>query len=185
MDVKHELIEQLAWHWSTQARPRLDGLTDDEYLWEPGPGAWSIRRRADATTGAAAGAGDWVADYEFPEPSPPPLTTIAWRLGHVAIGVFGMRASNHFGDGGVTYATTDWPPTAAGGLDLLDEGYVAWMNGLRGLDAADLARPCGPAEGPWSQHAMAGLVLHVNREAIHHLAEVALLRDLWRARAVP
>ncbi|HEX6310621.1 MAG TPA: DinB family protein, partial [Acidimicrobiia bacterium] len=56
--------------------------------------------------------------------------------------------------------------------------------GLRGLDAADLARPCGPAEGPWSQHPMAGLVLHVNREAIHHLAEVALLRDLWRARAV-
>jgi hypothetical protein len=28
---------------------------------------------------------------------------------------------------------------------------------------------------------MASLVLHVNREALHHLAEVSLLRDLYRA----
>ena len=30
---------------------------------------------------------------------------------------------------------------------------------------------------------MAALVLHVNREVIHHGAEVALLRDLYRAQA--
>lgn len=29
---------------------------------------------------------------------------------------------------------------------------------------------------------MAALVLHINREAIHHLAEIALLRDLYEAR---
>jgi hypothetical protein len=29
---------------------------------------------------------------------------------------------------------------------------------------------------------MAALVLHINREAIHHGAEIALLRDLYRAR---
>jgi hypothetical protein len=29
---------------------------------------------------------------------------------------------------------------------------------------------------------MAALVLHINREVIHHGAEVALLRDLYRAR---
>jgi len=27
---------------------------------------------------------------------------------------------------------------------------------------------------------MAALVLHVNREALHHLAEISLLRDLYR-----
>jgi hypothetical protein len=33
---------------------------------------------------------------------------------------------------------------------------------------------------------MASLVLHVNREALHHLAEVSLLRDLYRAtRSAP
>jgi len=26
---------------------------------------------------------------------------------------------------------------------------------------------------------MATLILHINREVFHHLAEVALLRDLW------
>jgi hypothetical protein len=29
--------------------------------------------------------------------------------------------------------------------------------------------------------ARGSLVLHVNREALHHLAEVSLLRDLYRA----
>jgi len=30
---------------------------------------------------------------------------------------------------------------------------------------------------------MATLVLHINRETIHHGAEIALLRDLYLARA--
>jgi hypothetical protein len=30
---------------------------------------------------------------------------------------------------------------------------------------------------------MAALVLHINREAIHHGAEILLLRDLYRHRA--
>ena len=46
-----------------------------------------------------------------------------------------------------------------------------------------LARPCGPAEGPYADYPMAALVLHINREVIHHGAEVALLRDLYRARS--
>jgi hypothetical protein len=54
---------------------------------------------------------------------------------------------------------------------------------VRGLGAAGLARPCGPAEGPWAAGPLAALVLHIKREAIHHLAEVALLRDLYRAGA--
>src|SRR5690625_2117464 len=39
----HELVDQMEWHWSQQARPRLDGLTDEEYLWEPVAGCWNIR----------------------------------------------------------------------------------------------------------------------------------------------
>jgi hypothetical protein len=39
------LNEQLTFHWTNQLRPRLDGLTDEEYLWEPAPGAWSLRPR--------------------------------------------------------------------------------------------------------------------------------------------
>jgi hypothetical protein len=50
------------------------------------------------------------------------------------------------------------------------------------LDADGLARPVGVAEGPWHAHPMASLVFHINREAIHHLAEIALLRDLYANR---
>jgi hypothetical protein len=185
IDWTHELVEQLDWHWTHHLRPRLASLTDEEYLWEPVNGAWSLRPRSEATTPMAAGAGDAVADFAFPEPDPPPVTTIAWRMAHVSIGVFGMRAANHFGDGdaeAVDYATTDWPLTAAGGLALLDHHYARWMAGVRTLDAEALARPCGPAEGPFQELPMATLVLHISREAIHHGAEMCLLRDLYRTR---
>jgi hypothetical protein len=179
LDWNRDLVEQLDWHWQHQLRPRLDGLSDAEYLWEPVPGCWSLRPRADASTPMAAGAGDVVADFAFPEPAPAPFTTIAWRMGHIAIGVLGMRAANHFGTGGVDYESTDWPLTAAGGLELLDRHYAAWITGVRGLGDAGLARPCGPAEGPFSEYTMAALVLHINRETIHHGAEISLLRDLY------
>jgi hypothetical protein len=182
VDWSHELVEQLDWHWQHHLWPSLQQLTDDEYLWEPVTGAWSIRRRGDAATPMAAGAGDTVADYEYPEPDPAPITTIAWRMGHIAIGVLGTRAANHFGEGGVDYATTDWPLTAAGGLALLDRHYQAWVAGVRPLGTEGLARPCGPSEGPWADAPMAALVLHISREVIHHGAEICLLRDLHRAR---
>ena len=38
-----QLHEQLDWHWNGQLRPRLDGLTDEEYLGEPGPDCWTVR----------------------------------------------------------------------------------------------------------------------------------------------
>ena len=39
-----------------------------------------------------------------------------------------------------------------------------------------MGEPEAHLNAPW-----ASLVLHVNREALHHLAEVSLLRDLYRA----
>lgn len=176
------MVEQLEWQWDNHFRPRLDDLTDEEYLWEPVPGCWSLRRRADAVGAMSAGIGDTVADYDYPEPEPPPVTTIAWRMGHISIGVFGERAANHFGDGGITYVGTDWPLTAAGGLALLDRWYEAWITGVRSLDDDGLTRPCGPHEGPFAEHAFAALVLHINREALHHAAEISLLSDLYTRR---
>jgi DinB superfamily len=179
IDWTKELTDQLEWHWTNHLRPRLDGLTDDEYLWEPVPDCWSIRPRADVTAPMAAGAGATVIDYAYPEPVPPPVTTIAWRMGHIAIGIFGQRAANHFGDGGVSYDSVEWPLSAAGGLDLLDHWYAAWLEGVKELDREALARPVGPHEGPFAEYPFAALILHINREAIHHGAEVALLRDLY------
>lgn len=178
MDWVRTLIEQLEWHWDHQLRPRMEGLTDEEYLWEPVAGCWSLRPRAESTTAMAAGSGAAVADFEFPEPEPAPLTTIAWRMGHLSVGVFGARAASHFGGPPMDYETTEWSLTAADGLALLDRTHDAWISGVGNLDDADMERPCGPAEGPFADEPMAALVLHVHREAIHHGAEISLLRDL-------
>jgi hypothetical protein len=172
--------EQLTWHWDAHVRPRLVGLTDDEYFWEPVPNCWSIRPRAEARTTMATGAGDLVLDWEFPEPEPPPVTTIAWRLAHVSVGVFGQRAASHFGGPPMNYSDIEYAPTAADALALLDTTYATWIDGVRGLGPEGMARPIGPAE-PFPEAPYGALVLHINREAIHHLSEVLLLRDLYRA----
>jgi hypothetical protein len=180
MDWTEQLLQQMTWHWDNQVRPGLDGLSDHEYLWEPGPGAWSLRPRAEARTSMAAGGGALVADFEHPAPEPPPITTIAWRLGHVIVGVFGARNASHFGGPPMDYQSVEWAGTAKEALAQLDDVYAGWIEGVGGLDDAALARPIGAVEGPFAEYPMAALVLHIHREAIHHLAEVALLRDLYR-----
>ena len=47
------------------------------------------------------------------------------------------------------------------------------------LDEVRLASPVGPAEGPYAEYPFAALVLHINREVIHHGAEIACIRDLY------
>lgn len=183
LDWTTVLNEQLSWHWTHQLRPRLDGLTDEEYLWEPMPGAWNLRPRGEAITQMAAGGGDLVADFEYPEPSPAPITTIAWRIAHLLVGVFGERNASHFGGPNVDYLTRVWPTTADEALAELDAEYAHWCSGVALLDEAALARPVGEAEGPFADHPFASLILHINREVIHHGAEIALLRDLYAHRS--
>jgi hypothetical protein len=166
------LLEQLGWHWDHHLRPQLEGLTDDEYFWEPVDGCWSIRRQS----------GTWVPDFAYPEPTPAPVTTIAWRLAHMIVGLFGMRNASHFGGPPTDYATFAYAGTADGALAQLDDGYERWVAGVRSLGDEGLQRPIGPAEGEWASASYAELVLHINREVLHHGAEVLLLRDLHRAR---
>lgn len=182
MDVTALLSEQLDWHWTHQLRPRLDGLTDEEYFWEPAPGCWNVRPRGTGTAQMQAGSGAMTVDFEYPEPVPAPVTTIAWRLAHVIVGVLGARVAGHFGGTPVDYFTFEYADTAAGALAQLDEYYAAWLAGVRGLDEAALAAPVGEVEGPWAEHSMATLVLHITRELIHHGAEIGLLRDLYAHR---
>jgi hypothetical protein len=180
MDLGRELLDQIGWYWDAHARPRLDGLTDDEHLWEPVAGGWSVRPRDEARTSRAAGGGEMVVDFEVPEPEPPPFTTIAWRLAHVTV-VFDERVGRHFGGPPVDRTSAVYAADASGALDELDRAYAGWVRGVAGLDAAALGRPIGPKE-PFPDAPMAALILHVHREAIHHLAEVLVLRDLYRSR---
>jgi hypothetical protein len=100
-------------------------------------------------------------------------------MAHVIIGVLAARTHSHFGGPPADYSTWDYATDADSGLRQLDDAYDGWMTGVRSLDDTAVARPCGPAEGPWADAPMATLILHINREVIHHGAEIALLRDLY------
>ena len=97
--------------------------------------------------------------------------------------MFGARVASHFGGPPIDYQSFAYAGTADEALGQLDA--VLRRAGPPG--SAGWTRPrwpgrSGPAEGPWAEHSMAELVLHINREAIHHGAEIALLRDLYAAR---
>ncbi|WP_406688414.1 DinB family protein [Saccharopolyspora sp. ID03-671] len=182
MDAEHfdwnqALREQWEWHWDNQLHPRLQGLTDEEYFWSPVPDAWSVRPRGTSTAQIQAGAGDLTIDYGFPAPEPAPFTTIAWRLGHVIVGVLAMRNAAHFGAPRTDYFSWDYAPDATTALNQLETQLDVWLTGLRGLTEAQLRAPVGDEE-PYPRAPMAELVLHIHRELIHHLSEVCLLRDL-------
>jgi DinB superfamily len=161
-----QLAYQLEFHWQYQLRPRLEGLTDDEYFFEPVPDCWTVHR-------------DGGIDFSYPPPTPEPFTTIAWRMAHVIVGVLAMRNHSHFGGPPADYESWDYATDAATALRQLDDAYQGWITGVKALTDDDLDRPVGPAEGEWAEHPMTNLILHINREVIHHGAEIALLRDLY------
>lgn len=127
------LRDQLAYHWTAQLRGRLDGLTDDEYFWEPAPGCWSVRPRGAGTAPVQGGAEAMTIDFAMPEPDPPSFTSIAWRLGRVIVGVLGVRNAAHFGRAEIDYQSFEYATTAADVLAQLDAEYAAWMSGVESL----------------------------------------------------
>lgn len=174
---------QLEFYWDVHLRPRLDGLTDDEYLWEPVADCFSVRPGAD---------GLWVMDSSWPGPAPDPapVTTIAWRMMHIAATGFHNRASAFFGeDPWPDAGMNDWvrmpkdlPGTAAGAVRFLEQAYEAWMTGFAALDDDAAARPLGRKGGEYADDTLAGLGIHINREVMHHGGEICLLRDLYLRR---
>lgn len=183
-----ELLGQLEFYWDAHLWPRLQGLSDDEYWWEPVMGCWTLR---------PDDRGELQEDTLPVDPPVPPVTTIAWRMAHIGRDVLGTRARAFFGDPSLpdgVLPTDDvfmvdkrwWPEplpsTANEALAFLDQSFTLWRDGVRSLDDDALLGPLGPKGGPHGDQSMAALVLHISREVMAHGAEVCLLRDLYRAQ---
>jgi len=179
------LVEQLA-DAVMFSRARLDGLTDEELLWEPVTPAWSVRPRAAARTPDAFGPGDHVLDLDrsFDPFAVGPFTTIAWRLGHLT-SAFAGRYEWTFGTRAVAPEDlVDFRPQADPMLTRLWAEVDRWIVAVEAMTADQLDTP-GFGQYPYGLDPMLpfiGIVRWMNREAIHHLAEVALLRDLYAHR---
>ena len=179
IDWSSELVEQLEWHWEHQLRPRLDGLTDDEYFWHPVPDCWTISHRGKDSVATSLGADEFTMDYAEPPHDSEPVTTIAWRLAHL-IDVFGPPDAPHFGGRSADHPAVRYSRTAEGALRQLDDGHDAWVRDVRRLGPAGLVQPQGAISPPeYADAPMARLVLYTHVEVIHHGAEISLLRDLY------
>ncbi|MFD5034115.1 DinB family protein [Streptomyces sp. NPDC058405] len=209
------------------AQVRLTGLGDEEYLWEPVAGCWSIRRRGEAATPRAYGPGKWVLDRgapdipanEYaeiarqaaggmtvakiaddwsvsverveqvlahtgaPEPDETPVTTIAWRLGHLH-SCFAGQWEWTFGERRQEpQLLVDFTPSADSALEQFWALIARWRDSVGALTDEQLDT-VGFSQYPYGSDPddpFIGVLAGANREFIHHMAEIALLRDLWRA----
>ncbi|MFF9623014.1 DinB family protein [Streptomyces griseosporeus] len=166
---------------------KVGPLTDEEYLWEPVTGCWSVRRRTDGPGARAtflAGAGDWGRDAaSYPHPWPPPFTTLAWRLSHLTE-MLVLRADHTAGTRTLTRDDHPVSGTAAEAIEAFDAAAGAWRDALLGADdaALDTVGYCTYPHGSDAEEPFVDIVWWVNQELLHHGAEIALLRDLYRER---
>ena len=171
--IKRDLLGLSDFAWQ-RFRQRIEGLSDEEYLWEPVPGCWSVRRTDDGTY-----RGDGGLIFE----ETPPFTTIAWRIAHIIDFLAAERCATHLRlepkrpviDEGI-------PGSARQAIDALERSYAMWRGYLELVDAEVLDEKLGPIAGIYADETRLGFVLHIIDELIHHTAEVAVLRDLYRAQ---
>lgn len=162
---KSDMIE-LADFAFRRLRTRLVGLSDAEFFWEPVPGCWQP--------------GDW-SDGAWPAP----FTTLGWRLTHVINNLNDPRYATQLGLEPRGRRGIAVPASAAEALDLLDAGWAVTRSYLQDLDESSLSKPLGPVAGPWADDDRGAFVLHMIDELVHHGAEIALMRDLYRAKQPP
>lgn len=174
-DHSTSLLRTFDYVWA-RTLARIDGLDDQEYFWEPVPGCWTLRREADARWTLDGGGGGG------PVPEPVPITTIAWRIGHVGAMALGGFAAMRFGTQ-LTEDAKEFPATASRVTPFLEANYRAWREALGGLDEAGWNAPLGPSWEDYADDNTFDLALHILDEVVHHGAEVGVMRDLYSQRA--
>jgi hypothetical protein len=166
--MKHELLTftmNEAWNYLHKL---LVGITDQEFFWEPVPNCWRIYQMEN---------GNWTYDYEIPEPKPAPLTTIGWRLIHIASCKI-MYYEYAFGPGKLTFPELVIPNTASKAVSWLEEGQALLTTALNQCTDITLETPALTNWGEWLPTWRIFWIL-ISHD-IQHGAEIGCLRDLYR-----
>jgi hypothetical protein len=176
-------------------------LTDDEFFWEPTPSTWSVRRRDECRTATPFGKGEWVVDFQIPEPHPIPMTSIAWLAWHIG-SVPGRLVEIDFLGGDRAMASGWTSPylthhaiftTAAEAVTALRDGWAALRSAIEATtdeQLETLAPRYEYAQAPMTdgicvvgppgpEHPATFFVAGVINEVSHHGAQICTLRDLY------
>ncbi len=157
----------------------LDGLSEVEYFWEPAQPGWSVRRRDPSVRGW--GSGDFVCEDAWPPPDPLPIPTIAWRVVHLAAWTDIYRRFAFEGSR-PDLNELEIPGDCDGGLEWLRRSQQSFIDAVAQLTDAAVFEP-RPAH--WGAQVPAvRLVSSMLTEHVHHIAEIGVLRDLHRGRAL-
>ncbi|MFI1826149.1 DinB family protein [Streptomyces sp. NPDC020412] len=165
------LVSQLDLIWSL-FEYHLQEIDDDALLWEPAPGAWSVRQDEQ---------GAWVADWQVPEPDPVPTTSIAWISWH--IGYWWTTTLRHcFGPGAPGREEIVWPGSAEAGAAWLRGLKDEWRAELVRLDDGDLDSTERVAGLPWGgELTLVDIASWVNFELAKNVSEIGVTARLRRA----
>jgi hypothetical protein len=156
----------------------LEDVDEEDCFWEPSQPCWSVRPRQQA--GRGWGSGDWVCEDAWPAPDPLPLTTIAWRMAHLAAWTDVYRSWT-FEDQRLDLLHVEVPGTRDGLYDWLCSGQDRFRAEAEALDDAELVELRPAHYGPHLP--IHRLVATMAVEHTHHGAEIGLLRDLRRGHA--
>ena len=151
----------------------LSGLSDQEFFWEPVPNCWRIYQGEN---------GRWTYDYQIPHPQPSPLTTIGWRLVHIASCKI-MYYEFAFGPGKLTFPKLVIPHTAAEAVGWLEQGHSLLTSALAQSTNTTLEQPALTNWGEWLPTWRIFWIL-ISHD-IQHGAEIGCLRDLYRLKQPP
>jgi hypothetical protein len=177
-----------------------NGLTDEELLWEPMPGCWTVRPLEAIQSPTPFVVGTWAAEFDvdltmaaIEGKAIEPLTSIGWLFWHV--GSQPGRAAQLDFLGGDHTADSGWtsPYIASHPIFTTAEEAVGAMRaGWRALDAAlqsssdeQLAQPVRfwGYGGPGPMGTGAQVIASILNEVSHHCTQMGVLRDLYRLRS--
>ena len=161
------------WDYITEVLfERLDGLTDEEYVWEPAAEVWTVRLvdgrpTPDAEVWAPTGGG-----------APP--RTLAWSLGHLGDGLM-QRADWLVGSHSLKRGDLTWPMTAAEGVAFAKAGIsgLARRAGPDDRRGPRHRRPERLSRRPRPELPLIEIVWWVSKELLFHAGEIWFVRDLY------
>jgi hypothetical protein len=194
------LLEMMTFIQMFTLRRAWDGLTDDELLWAPVEGAWTVGPVTQSRTATPFITGSLAADFDvgvvaaaIDGKAVEPLTSIGWLYWHV--GSQPGRAAELDFFGGAHSAASGWTSpyiathpiftTADEAVTVMRTGWRALKTALRSVTDEQLERPTrfwGYGEpGPMGTGAQ--IVGQILNEVSHHGTQIGVLRDLYRLRS--
>jgi DinB family protein len=167
------ILAPLLAQWDTSLAmllARLDGLTDEEYRWSPVPGAADL---------VPVVGGELVA---VEDDGGEPIRTIAWTLAHL-VDCCLKRADYVDGTHSLAEEYGPFPAEAEGAVAEFERAAHRWRAAVAGTSESDATRIGHSQYPPGMDRELpfVDIVWWMNRELIHHGADIAMVRDLYLA----